>query len=240
MYILGISAFYHDSAVALIRDGTILCAAQEERFTRKKNDAGFPTQAVNYCLSEADVQINDIQHVVYYEDTLLKFDRIIKSYSNYLPESFRVFHAALSAWLTEKINARQSIAELLKFDGEIAYVPHHLSHAASAYYPSPFNHSAILCVDAVGEWATTSIGLGSDNRVNLLKEIKYPHSLGMLYSAFTQFAGFRVNSGEYKLMGLAPYGEAIYTNLIQDHFLQILILHQMSFGLMYQKKLEAM
>jgi carbamoyltransferase len=221
MYLLGISAFYHDSAAALIKDGLIVAAAQEERFTRIKNDASFPLQTINFCLSEANISIHDVDQIIFYEDTHLKFDRITRSYIHYLPRSFRAFHSAMTRWLTQKIHIESSIKDFLGVKNNLSFVPHHISHAASAFYPSKFNNAAILIIDGVGEWATTSIGIGENNKVRLLKEITYPHSLGMLYSAFTQFAGFLVNSGEYKLMGLAPYGKPIYREKIFDNLIDV-------------------
>jgi carbamoyltransferase len=221
MYILGISAFYHDSAAALIKNGQIIAAAQEERFTRIKNDESFPINSIKYCLKEADIQINDLEYIAFYEDTHLKFNRIINSYIRYIPKSIWSLKKALSLWLGEKIYAENKIYEFLEYKGKTSYVLHHVSHAASAFYPSNFEKAAILVIDGVGEWASTSIGIGDGNQVKLIQEIKYPHSLGMLYSAFTQYAGFRVNSGEYKLMGLAPYGEAIYCQKILDHLIDL-------------------
>lgn len=221
MYILGISAFYHDSAAALIKNGEIIAAVQEERFTRIKNDESFPINSINYCLKEAGIKVSDLEYIAFYEDTHLKFNRILNSYIKYLPKSIRSLKKALSHWLGEKIHVENKIPEILEFKGKTSNVLHHVSHAASAFYPSKFEKAAILVIDGVGEWASTSIGVGEGNQVKLIQEIKYPHSLGMLYSAFTQYAGFRVNSGEYKLMGLAPYGEASYYHKILDHLIDL-------------------
>ncbi len=221
MFVLGISAFYHDSAAALIQDGKIIAAASEERFTRIKNDNSFPAQSIAYCLSEASITIDQLDHIVFFEDTHLKFDRISRTYIAYLPKSLLAFLRAMGSWLTAKLSLEEAIRKHLKFNGELLFTPHHISHAASAFYPSPLEEAAILCIDGVGEWTTTSIGKGEGSQIQMLKEITYPHSLGMLYSAFTQFAGFKVNADEYKLMGLAPYGRPIYKQKILDHLIDI-------------------
>mgnify|MGYP000962569831 CR=1 FL=1 len=214
MDILGISAFYHDAAAALVRDGEIVAAAQEERFTRKKHDPSFPANAARWCLEEAGTRLSDIDAVVFYEKPLLKFERLLTSYAEVAPRGIRQFVAAMPGWLTEKIAARRSVREgLAKVDPGATRRPplwfggHHRSHAASAFFPSPYDHAAVLTVDGVGEWATATIGEGKGNRLRLLRELHWPDSVGMLYSAFTYWLGFRVNSGEYKLMGLAPYGD---------------------------------
>ena len=221
MWVLGISAFYHDSAAALIRDGKIIAAAQEERFCREKHYAGFPAQALRYCLAEAGVCLAEIDHVVFYEKPLLKFERLLETYLAFAPRGFRSFVTAMPVWLKEKLFQRRLLTEALQ-DLDKDYDPrrllfseHHLSHAASAFYPSPFDRALILTMDGVGEWATTSVMRGDGHRIVPLKELHFPHSLGMLYSAFTHFAGFKINSGEYKLMGLAPYGEPVYVDLIK-------------------------
>lgn len=226
MLVLGISAFYHDSAAAIVGDGEIIAAVQEERFSRQKGDAGFPTHSVNYCLQAADVQIADLDYVVYYEKPLLTFDRLLETYLAFAPRGFRSFFRALPVWAKEKLFLTQLIRDRLKeFSQEdfplekLVFSFHHHSHAASAFYPSPFERAGILVLDGVGEWATTSIGHGAGNSIELSKEIRFPSSLGLLYSAFTYYLGFAVNEGEYKVMGLAPYGsptyvEAIITNLI--------------------------
>ena len=220
--ILGISAYYHDSAACVIEDGRIVAAAQEERFTRKKHDAGFPTRAVDYCLREAGVRADQLDLVGFYEKPLVKFDRLIETYIACAPGGLRSYLTALPIWLGEKLWMSDDLREHLPgFEGEILFGEHHESHAASAFYPSPFESAAIVTIDGVGEWATSSIGVGRGHEIELLRELRFPHSLGLLYSAFTYFTGFRVNSGEYKVMGLAPYGEPKYVDLIKDHLLQI-------------------
>ena len=220
-YILGISAFYHDSAACLVRDGEIIAAAQEERFTRKKHDASFPSRAVEYCLKEAGISIKDISHVAFYEKPFLKFERLLFTYLAYAPWGVRSFLKAMPLWLKDKMFIKDLIREKLKFDKEIIFPEHHESHAASAFFPSPFKDAAIITLDGVGEWTTTSWGVGKNNKIELQKEIRFPHSLGLLYSAFTYYVGFRVNSGEYKLMGLAPYGEPKYTGIIKRELIDI-------------------
>lgn len=220
-YILGISAFYHDSAVCLLRDGKILAAAQEERFTRIKHDASFPTQAVAYCLKEANISIDDVQAVAFYDKPLLKFERLLETYLISTPWGLRSYLKALPVWLKSKLWIPKIIERETGYTGELFFPEHHESHAASAFYPSPFKKAAILTMDGVGEWTTTSWGVGDGRQIRLEKEINFPHSLGLLYSAFTYYTGFKVNSGEYKLMGLAPYGTPRYTDLIKDHLIDI-------------------
>lgn len=221
VYILGISAFYHDSAACLVRDGEIIAAAQQERFTRQKHDASFPSHAVQYCLKESGISINELSYVAFYEKPFLKFERLLLTYLAYAPQGLSSFLKAMPWWLKEKIFIKDLIKEELKFDGQIIFPEHHESHAASAFFPSPFQEAAIITLDGVGEWTTTSFGLGRDNKIELKSEIRFPHSLGLLYSAFTYYTGFRVNSGEYKLMGLAPYGEPKYVELIKKELIDI-------------------
>ncbi len=213
-YILGISAFYHDSAACLLRDGEIVAAAQEERFSRIKGDPGFPTQSVNYCLREAGVDVSALNCVAFYDKPLLKFERILETYLGVAPKGFTSFLKAGPLWIKEKLFTDRQIREALGYEGDLLYAEHHESHAASAFYPSPFADAAILTVDGVGEWATASFGIGQGNDIRLIKELHWPDSLGLLYSAFTYYTGFKVNSGEYKVMGLAPYGEPKYVDLI--------------------------
>ena len=220
-YILGISAYYHDSAACLVRDGHLLAAAQEERFTRKKHDAEFPIHAIGYCLDSAGLKPNDLQFVAFYDKPFLKFERLLDTYAGTAPRGVRAFWTWIPGWLKQKLWIKDHIQSQLDYDGEILFTEHHESHAASAFYPSPFDEAASLTTDGVGEWATTTYGLGRGNRVDLLAEIKFPHSLGLLYSAFTYYTGFRVNSGEYKLMGLAPYGEPKYADLIRDKLIDL-------------------
>ncbi|HRI04271.1 MAG TPA: carbamoyltransferase [Pyrinomonadaceae bacterium] len=220
-YILGISAFYHDAAACLVRDGEIIAAAQEERFTRKKHDESFPENAVQFCLDHAGIDREQIDHVAFYDKPLLTFERLLETYIDYAPSGFRSFLKAMPVWMTEKLWTRETLARETGFEGKILFTEHHESHAASAFYPSPFESAAILTIDGVGEWATSSVGVGRGNRVELLSELRFPHSLGLLYSAFTYFTGFKVNSGEYKLMGLAPYGEPIYTQKILDELIDL-------------------
>ncbi|RPJ59989.1 MAG: hypothetical protein EHM23_12060 [Acidobacteria bacterium] len=220
--ILGISAFYHDAAACLVRDGEIVAAAQEERFTRKKHDPGFPTNAVRYCLREAGIGPEDLDFVGFYDKPMLKFERLLESYLGVAPLGLRSFMMAMPVWLKEKLFTRELIRrEMGEYGGKVLFAEHHESHAASAFYPSPFEEAAVLTMDGVGEWATTSYGIGRGNQVDLLAEIHYPHSLGMLYSAFTYFTGFKVNSGEYKVMGLAPYGEPKYVDVILEKLLHL-------------------
>src|SRR5437588_975037 len=212
--ILGVSAFYHDSAACLVRDGTIVAAAQEERFTRKKDDASFPRSAAEYCLGEGGIKIDDVDIVTFYEKPFIKFDRILHNYLACVTACIQSFLKAIPLWIKEKIWMKELIRKELSYHGKIIFPEHHEAHAASAFFPSPFQEAAFLTVDGVGEWTTTSFGVGLDNRIQILGELHFPHSLGLLYSAFTYFTGFKVNSGEYKLMGLAPYGEPKYFDLI--------------------------
>jgi len=221
MYILGISCFYHDSAASLISNGKIIAAAQEERFTRKKHDPRFPGNAVAYCLAEAGITVNDLDYVVYYDKPFLTFERLIMSYLTVAPKGLRSWLEAIPLWLGKKLHMPKVIKQETGYTGDVLYTEHHEAHAASAFYPSPYNEAAILTIDGVGEWATASYGYGTANDITLLKELNFPDSLGLLYSAFTYFTGFRVNSGEYKLMGLAPYGEPIYLNLILDKIVDV-------------------
>ena len=228
-YILGISAYYHDSAAALIKDGDVVAAAQQERFTRKKHDAGFPQEAIEYCLEEAGIKLTDVDHVVFYDKPLVKFERLLETYLSYAPKGFRSFIAAMPIWLKEKLYLKTTLKRELSALGgckqnelpQLMFAEHHQSHAASAFFFSPYKKAAVLCLDGVGEWATTSAWLGEGNKIKPLWEIDFPHSLGLLYSAFTYFTGFKVNSGEYKLMGLAPYGEPKYVDLILDNLLDL-------------------
>ena len=223
MNILGISAYYHDSAAALIVDGKIIAASQEERFTRIKHDYNFPIEAIKFCLDEAGISEKDIDYIAFYDKPLLKFDRIIETYLAFAPQGFTSFAKAIPLWLKQKINIRKEIKKNngKTFQGKIIFPEHHESHAASAFYPSPFDEAAIVTIDGVGEWATVSIAHGKDNKIKILKELHFPHSLGLLYSAFTYYTGFRVNSGEYKLMGLAPYGKPTFVDKIKEHLLDI-------------------
>ncbi len=221
--ILGISAFYHDSAAALIVDGKLVAAAQEERFTRKKHDPKFPTHAIEYCLREAGITAADLDYVVFYEKPFVKFERLLETYLAFAPRGFRSFVMAMPVWLKEKLfisrEIRQAMAGATK--AKLVFTEHHESHAASAFFPSPFEEAAILTLDGVGEWCTTALGVGRGNRIELMREISFPHSLGLLYSAFTYHCGFKVNSGEYKLMGLAPYGRPVYADKIRQHLIDI-------------------
>ncbi|MGH7505906.1 MAG: carbamoyltransferase N-terminal domain-containing protein, partial [Longimicrobiales bacterium] len=211
-HILGISAFFHDSAAALVSDGAIIAAAQEERFSRRKHDDRFPRRALAYCLAEGGIDTGDLDHVVFYEKPVTKFERLLETHAAAAPRSFGAFRAALPVWTTRKLHLPRLLRRALGsgFDGTLLFADHHESHAASAFFPSPFDEAAVLTLDAVGEWATSSIGVGRGNRLELRYETRFPHSLGMLYSAVTYYAGFKVNSGEYKLMGLAPYGRPVY------------------------------
>ncbi|HTY36257.1 MAG TPA: carbamoyltransferase [Bacteroidota bacterium] len=221
MNILGISCFYHDSAAALIQDGKIVAAAQEERFTRKKHDFGFPANAIDYCLKQGGITVDQLDYVTFYDKPLLKFERILETYLAYAPVGIASFMMALPLWLKEKLWIPSLIHDKLGFEGKILYPEHHESHAASAFFPSPFEHAAFLTMDGVGEWATTSYGIGKGNSVSIMGEMNFPHSLGLLYSAFTYFTGFKVNSAEYKVMGLAPYGEPKYVQTIYDHLIDL-------------------
>jgi len=223
MNILGISAFYHDSAAALVTDGKIVAAAQEERFTRKKHDPAFPAKAIEYCLAEAEISPGDLDYVAFYEKPYLKFERLLETYLAFAPSGFASFRQAIPMWLREKLHLRRVLRKGLgrEYKGPLVFPEHHETHAASAFFPSPFDEAAVLTVDGVGEWATSTIAVGEGNKVRILQEQRFPHSLGLLYSAFTYYCGFRVNSGEYKLMGLAPYGQPIYADKIRDHLLDI-------------------
>jgi carbamoyltransferase len=226
MRILGISAFYHDSAAALVEDGNIVAAAQEERFTRIKHDASFPHNAVEFCLRRTGVRLSQVDRVVFYEKPLPKFERLLETYLSFAPQGFESFRMAMPVWIKEKLFQKSTLQKRLRridgdWDGELLFAEHHQSHAASAFFPSPFETAAVLTMDGVGEWPTTSCAIGRGNRLDLLREIHFPHSLGLLYSAFTYYTGFKVNSGEYKLMGLAPYGEPIYVRQILDHLIEI-------------------
>ncbi len=226
--ILGISAFYHDSAAALVVDGNIVAAAQEERFSRKKHDQRYPFNAVNYVLTEGKLNLNDVDHIVFFEKPFLKFERLLETYMAFAPKGFKSFSLSMPLWLREKLFQKKFLFEKLKKHDEnfkninkIKFSEHHYSHAASAFYPSPFKESIILTLDGVGEWATTTIAIGKDNDLKILKEIHFPHSLGLLYSAFTYYTGFKVNSGEYKVMGLAPYGKPKYKDLIIEKLIDL-------------------
>lgn len=222
MNILGISAFYHDSAAALVCDGDIRAAAQEERFTRKKHDHRFPSHAIDYCLQEADLTPDKLDHVIFYDKPLTKFERLLETYLRYAPSGIRSFNMAMPLWLKEKLWMPDTIKkELAGYEGKVLFCDHHESHAASAFYPSPFEEAAVLTIDGVGEWTTSSWGIGKGNHLDLKSEIRFPHSLGLLYSAFTYYTGFKVNSGEYKVMGLAPYGEPRYVDLIYEHLIDL-------------------
>jgi len=228
MRILGISAFYHDSAAALIEDGEPVAAAQEERFSRKKHDAGFPRNAIAYCLREGGITLDDVDHVVFYDKPFLKFERLLETYLAFAPRGFRSFRMAIPLWIREKLFQKSLLRKELrefgsKFDSQkcLLFAEHHQSHSASAFFPSPFDEAAILTIDGVGEWATTSVAVGRGSELEMLKEIHFPHSLGLLYSAFTYYTGFKVNSGEYKLMGLAPYGEPRFSQRILDHLIDL-------------------
>ena len=220
-YVLGLSAYYHDSAACLLRNGEIVAAGQEERFTRKKGDASFPHNAVAFCLEQAGIRVDDVQAVGFYDKPLLKFERILETYLGVAPKGFSSFLLAGPLWIKEKLYIDKQLKRELGYSGEILYAEHHESHAASAFFPSPFEEAAILTIDGVGEWATASIGTGRGNDIEILQELHWPDSLGLLYSAFTYYTGFKVNSGEYKVMGLAPYGEPKYVDLIYKHLLEL-------------------
>ncbi|MBA3578268.1 MAG: hypothetical protein H0W39_11785, partial [Sphingomonas sp.] len=228
MYVLGISAWYHDSAACLLRNGLIVAAAQEERFTRLKHDSVFPANAIDYCLREAGITAKAIDSIVFYEKPFPKFERLLETYLAFAPRGFRSFAAAMPLWVKEKLFQKSMLLqELERLFGKgdwrerLMFSEHHLSHAASAYYPSPFDQAAVLTLDAVGEWTTTSWATGEGSKLQIEREIHFPHSLGLLYSAFTYYCGFKVNSGEYKLMGLAPYGEPRYAELIRNHLIDL-------------------
>ena len=220
-YILGISAYYHDSAACLLKDGEIIAAAQEERFTRIKHDHNFPKNAVAFCLKYAGIKVNQLDAVAFYDKPIIKFNRLLETYLSYPGKGLKSFLMAMPLWLKEKLWMQDGIAKELKYEGKILFPEHHESHAASAFYPSPFNQAAFLTIDGVGEWATSSFGIGSGNKIQILSELHYPHSLGLLYSALTYFTGFKVNSGEYKVMGLAPYGEPRYVKTIFEHLVDL-------------------
>ena len=221
MYILGISAYYHDSAACILKDGEIIAAAQEERFTRIKHDQNFPSNAIKYCLNAANISADELEIVAFYDKPFLKFERILETYLSFAPRGISSFLKAMPLWIKKKLWIKTLIQDEIGYKGEILFPEHHASHAASAFYASPFQDAAFLTMDGVGEWATTSYGIGSGNKMQVLADIKFPNSLGLLYSAFTFYTGFRVNSGEYKVMGLAPYGEPKYKNLIYDHLIDV-------------------
>jgi len=229
MKILGISAYYHDAAACLVVDGEIIAAAQEERFTRKKHDSNFPVNAITYCLSEAKITSKDVDYVVFYDKPFLKFERLLETYLAFAPRGFKSFTTSLPIWLKDKLFQKMVITNALidlwgkdgKWEENLLFSEHHLSHAASAFFPSPFERAAVLTMDGVGEWTTTSLAIGQGHNLSVFKEIHFPHSIGLLYSALTYYTGFKVNSGEYKVMGLAPYGEPKYANLIKDHLIDI-------------------
>ncbi|HQH74048.1 MAG TPA: carbamoyltransferase N-terminal domain-containing protein, partial [bacterium] len=222
MRILGISAFYHDSAACLVQDGEIVAAAQEERFTRKKHDSSFPIHAIRACLKIGGLRPDQLDYVAFYDKPFVKFERILETYLAVAPQGLRSFLMAIPLWLQEKLFMRKLIRDyLVEYEGPILFGDHHESHAASAFYPSPYNEAAFLTVDGVGEWSTTTYGYGKDKDIKILAETRFPHSLGLLYSAFTYYTGFKVNSGEYKVMGLAPYGEPKYVQTIYDHLVDL-------------------
>ncbi|QWE12817.1 carbamoyltransferase [Polynucleobacter sp. AP-Titi-500A-B4] len=229
MYILGISAYYHDSAACLVRDGQVIAAAQEERFTRKKHDSAFPDRAIGYCLKEAGITPAQVDYIVFYDKPFLKFERLLETYLAFAPKGLRSFITSMPVWLKDKLFQKTVITDALKdlwgkdikWEDRLLFSEHHLSHAASAFFPSPFESAAVLTMDGVGEWTTTSLAIGNGNKLEVVKEIHFPHSLGLLYSAMTYYTGFKVNSGEYKVMGLAPYGKPIYADLIKKHLIDI-------------------
>ncbi|MEW6589804.1 MAG: carbamoyltransferase N-terminal domain-containing protein, partial [Pseudomonadota bacterium] len=228
MYTLGLSAYYHDSAACLLRGGEIVAAAQEERFSRKKHDARFPVNALNYCLAEAGIALGELDQVAFYDKPFLKFERLLETYHAFAPRGFTSFRMAMPLWLREKLFQKDLLAKELKaiepgvnWTERLLFSEHHLSHAASAFFPSPFDEALVLTMDGVGEWTTTSAAIGRGNKLEIFKEIHFPHSLGLLYSAFTYYLGFKVNSGEYKVMGLAPYGEPKYAQTILDHLIDL-------------------
>jgi len=221
--ILGISAFYHDSAAVLVVDGDIVAAAQEERFTRKKHDPGFPANSVAYCLKEGGLKAEELSYVAFYDKPLTKFDRLLETYLAYAPKGFKSFRLAMPLWLKDKLHMRRTLRQRFRMAGQtpLVFTDHHESHAASAFFPSPYDTSAILTLDGVGEWSTATYGAGEGNKLRLLRQLQFPHSLGLLYSAFTYYCGFKVNSGEYKLMGLAPYGKPVYYDLILERLIDL-------------------
>ncbi len=220
--ILGISAFYHDSAACILKDGEIIAAAQEERFTRKKHDPSYPHQAIDFVLNYSKLKLSEVDHIIFFEKPFLKFERLLETYVAFAPKGFLSFSKAMPIWIKEKLFQKNYLFNKLKehdknynSDKNIFFSDHHLSHASSAFFPSPFNEAVVLTADGVGEWATTTVAVGKGNKLEIKKEIHFPHSLGLLYSAFTYYTGFKVNSGEYKLMGLAPYGEPLYVDKIR-------------------------
>src|SRR3954470_9230356 len=228
MRILGISAYYHDAAAALVVDGRIAAAAQEERFTRKKHDSAFPRRAIEACLKGSALRLRDIDCVAFYDKPFLKFERLLETYLSFAPRGFTSFKTALPVWVKDKLFQRGTIQQELKnlqggidWDKRLLFSEHHLSHAASAYYPSPFESAAVLTMDGVGEWTTTSVAIGKGRDLKVMKEIHFPHSLGLLYSAFTYYTGFKVNSGEYKVMGLAPYGNPVFKDKILENLIDL-------------------
>ena len=229
MYILGVSAFYHDSAACLIKDGIVIAAAQEERFTRKKHDSNFPYHAIKFCLKFAHINSEAIDNVIFYEKPFMKFERLIETYLAFAPKGFKSFAKAMPIWIKDKLFQKSALVKELNttlgsevnWGKLLLFSEHHLSHAASAFYPSPFENAAVLTLDGVGEWTTTSVAIGRGNDLKIMKEIHFPHSLGLLYSSFTYYTGFKVNSGEYKVMGLAPYGKPIYADLIREKLIYV-------------------
>ena len=228
MRIVGLSAFYHDSAAALVEDGRVVAAAQEERFTRKKHDSGFPHHALAYCLEAAGIPLESVDYVVFYDKPFLKFERLLETYLAFAPNGFRSFRMAVPLWLREKLFQKRLLHDELKkfsrdcdWDSKLLFTEHHQSHAASAFFPSPFEEAAVLTMDGVGEWATTSVAIGRGNTLQPVREIHWPHSIGLLYSAFTYYTGFKVNSGEYKVMGLAPYGSPTYAERILENIVDL-------------------
>jgi len=207
MYILGLSCYYHDSSACLLKDGAIVAAAEEERFSREKHDNSFPFKAIEYCLQSENISIDDIDYIAFYEKPLLKFERLLSQHIDFFPRTLKTFLSSIPSWMTEKLRVMKMIKKKLKYKKDVLFIPHHLSHAASSFLVSPFKRSAILTIDGVGEWTTTAYGVGKDNKVSLLKEIEFPHSVGLLYSTLTAYLGFSVNNSEYKVMGLSPYGE---------------------------------
>ena len=227
-FILGISAFYHDSAATIIKDGKIIAAVQEERFTRIKHDSSFPTNSIKFVLKYCNIKLSNIDHIIFFEKPFLKFERLLETYVAFAPKGFWQFTKSMPLWLKNKLFQKKQILDDLKKinnsfidEKKLYFSEHHLSHAASAFYPSPFNEAIILTADGVGEWATTTVAIGRGNELEIVKELHFPHSLGLLYSAFTYYTGFKVNSGEYKLMGLAPYGEPKYSKIIKDYLIDI-------------------
>ena len=221
MYILGISSFYHDSAACIMKNGEIIAAAQEERFTRIKHDQNFPSNAINFCLNEVDIDSSQLDYITFYDKPFLKFERILETYLEFAPKGINSFLKAMPLWIRKKLWIKELIKDQLNYSGKILFSEHHMSHAASAFYASQFEEAAFLTMDGVGEWSTTSYGIGKGNQLKMIADIRYPHSLGLLYSAFTYYTGFRVNSGEYKVMGLAPYGEPKYKDIIYEHLIDV-------------------